>query len=159
MTHIDPDYDDNDLDDDTDDGAGLVGKLRKQLKDANKRAKAAEDNAAQYSGAARRVAFLDAGIPDTAQTKFFREHYAGELTGEAIKASALENGFLTAEDHTQELDDMAHQSEGMADGPPPLALGDQTEMLQAMDEAVANAPRGQESRVIAEVVKRYQPSS
>ena len=158
MTSLDPDYtDDLDTDDDLDDDGNLPGKLRKQLREANKRAKAAEERAEANAAAARRVAFLDAGIPDTPQTKFFREHYSGELTGEAIKASALDNGFLTAEDHSSEIDALDQASQDMGGGfPPDAMLGDAAEMQQAMDEAVASAPRGQESRAIAAVVDRYR---
>jgi hypothetical protein len=156
VTQIDSDYTD-DLEGD-EDGSGLIANLRKQLKDANKRAKAAEDAAGANSAATRRVAFLDAGIPDTPQTKFFREHYAGDLEPAAVKAAALEHGFIQAEDHTDEVRDIAGMSEDVNGGQAVAALGNVDEFRTEVDAAVAKAPRGKENQAIADVYQRYNRS-
>lgn len=152
MTQTDPDYTDDDLDEDP---SVLVRNLRKQLKESNKRAAAAEERAEQNSSATRRVAFLDAGIPDTPTTQFFREHYSGELDPETIKAQAMQHGFITPEDHTAEVESIGTMSEAVQGGDRPPALGDLDEFKREMDEAVRNAPRGTETKVIDEVYKRW----
>lgn len=162
MTQFDTtdDYDPDTTDDTTDDdGSGLVGKLRRELKAANKRAKNAEDEAGQNKDAARRIAFLDAQIPDTPQTKFFREHYTGELSADAIRADATANGFLAAEDHTAEVAELDGQSASMAGGTQPDAPGDMSQFETDVEEAVRSAPRGQEAKAVDEVYKRYQRSA
>lgn len=157
MTQTDPNYTDEDLDLDGND-SNLVRDLRNQLKAANKRASELEKQAEQNGAAARRVAFLDAGIPDTPATRFYRDHYAGDLDPEAIKADALANGFLTETDHADEIGAIASQSEGMAGGEGPAALGDHDEIMREIDEAVAKAPRGKENQAIAEVMSRHKQS-
>lgn len=156
MTQFDTDYDTNDSDVDLDDdGNGLVGNLRKQLKEANKAKKAAEERAAENSAAARRVAFLDAGIPDTPQTKFFREHYDGPFDPETIRSQAISNGFMEAEDHSGEVADLDLQSQSVAGGEVPGRPGNLDEFTEALDEALRNAPRGTESKVTQEVYERF----
>lgn len=156
MTQFDPDYDDTDPDADlNDDGPGLVGNLRKQLKEANKAKKAAEERAGLNEAAARRVAFLDAKIPETAQTKFFREHYDGELDPETIRMKAIENGFMEAEDHSGEVADLDLQSQSVAGGDLPNRPGSMDQFEADLEEALRNAPRGTESKVTQEVYQRY----
>jgi hypothetical protein len=154
MTQTDTDYTD-DLDDD--DGSGLVGDLRKQLRAANKRLKDMEAQANQNQAAARRVAFIDAGIDlSTPAMRFYSEHYAGDLDPEAIKADALANGFLTETDHSNEISEVAGQSEAVAGGEGPPAFGDMEEFSREIDEAVRKAPRGKEAQAIDEVYQRFK---
>lgn len=155
MTQPDLDYD-NDLDDSEDEGTGLVGDLRKQLKAAKKAQRAAEETAAGNSAAARRVAFLDAQVPDTPQTKFFREHYSGELDPETIRAQAIANGFMEAEDHTDEVAGLDLQSSTVSGGELPTRPGSMEAYEAELDEALRNAPRGQESKVVQQVYEKYQ---
>lgn len=154
MTQIDPEYTDDDLDEDP---STLVRNLRKQLKESNKRAAAAEERAEQNGSASRRVAFLDAGIPDTPQTQFFREHYSGELDPETIKAQAMTHGFITPEDHSDEVNAIQGMSEGVQGGDRPSVPGtDMSEFDADVAAAVAKAPRGGEAKAIDEVYQRYQ---
>lgn len=154
MTQTDPNYTDDELAEI--EATPWAKKLRKQVSDAERRAREAEERSTENVAAVKRVAFLDAGIPDTPASRFYREHYAGDLTSDAIKADAITNGFLATEDHTEEIGAIAGQSEGVAGGEGPAALGDQAEMLREMDEAASKAPRGKEAQAIAEVVARYQ---
>jgi hypothetical protein len=86
----------DDFDDDLDDGenpdeSSVIRNLRKQVRenaDAAKRADAAE----------RKLAFIEAGVPATKATEYFIRGYDGELTPEAIKAAAVEAGFVQAEE-------------------------------------------------------------
>jgi hypothetical protein len=146
------DTDDEEIEDE---GTGLVADLRKQLRDAKREAKALSEQVGQNQGAARRIAFLDAGIPDTPQTKFFREHYDGDLDPETIKSMATEHGFLTDVDRSAEIGDIASQSEAAAGAQGPNVMGGQEEYEAELDKAVKAAPRGGESAAIAEVVARY----
>lgn len=153
MTQTDPDYTDEDNGDD--EGDGLVGDLRRQLRAAKKEAKDARGQAQANESAARRVAFLDAGIPDTGPNKFFRDKYDGELTPEAIKSAASEYGFLADEDHSDELGEVAQQSQAAQGAEGPTLLGSQEQYEADIDTAVKNAPRGGESKAIADVVAKY----
>lgn len=65
--------------------------LRKALKSAEQRASELEGRA---TAAERKLAFLGAGIPDTPRNQYFINGYQGELDPEAIKAKAIEDGFL-----------------------------------------------------------------
>lgn len=131
---------------------------RKQMKAINDELAEAKAAAATNQDAARRVAFQDANIPDTPQTKFFRQHYDGEWTPDAIKAAATEFGFVapvTTDPATESAVAGAQAfSEAAAGGFTP-APGNQAEIEREMDEAVSHAPHGQEAKAIAEVWKRY----
>jgi hypothetical protein len=151
-------FDDNEENDEVDDGSNLVRDLRRQLRDAKNEAKGYAEMATANAEAAKRIAFLDAEIPDTAQTRFFREKYDGEMTSEAIRSSAQQYGFVVDEDHSQELGDLVRQSEASSGAEGPTVLGSQEEMNAEMDKAARDAPRGQESKAIAEVVARYTRS-
>ncbi len=85
------------LDDDEPDESGNSA-LRKKLREAERKAKDSEDRALANEAAARRVAFLDAGIPKNPQTDYFQQTYSGDLTAEAIKTAAQAHGFLAAQE-------------------------------------------------------------
>lgn len=155
MTQFDTD---DDQYDDSDDEGGLVGDLRKQLRAAKKETKELRSAVESNSAAARRVAFLDANIPDTPQSRFFRDNYQGDLSADAIRTQATEYGFITDADHTADLAEVAAQSDAALGADGPAALGDHDEMLEAMDKAAREAPKGAEAKAIAEVVARYQRS-
>lgn len=151
-------FDTDETEDDEDEGTGLVKDLRKQLRESNKAIKDLQAKAEANSGAAKRVAFIDANIPDNPQTRFFRENYGGELTAEAIRAQASEFGFIADDDHSQELGEIADQSGAALGAEGPATLGSMEEMEAEMDKAARDAPRGRESQAIAQVVAKYQRS-
>lgn len=156
MTQFDPEYDDQiDDDEDIDEGGSLPAKLRKQLKEANKRAKEAEARAEANIAAARRVAFLDANIPDTPQTRYFRDRYDGDLNAEAIRAEALANGFIEADDTSKEIEEIESSTENFSGGAQPTSLGSMDEFRAEVEKAVAKAKPGQENRAIDEVRQRF----
>jgi len=133
--------------------------LRRQLKEANRRARDAEERANSNEAAARRVAFLDAGIPDSPQTRFFMEKYDGALNGEAIKTAAQAHGFMAAQEaETQaEIDKIAEMSQASQGAESPEARGSEEAMEREMREAAETASRtgGDVGEAIAGVQRRY----
>lgn len=84
--------DDFNADDEGDnpDESSVIRNLRKQVResaDAEKRAETAE----------RKLAFIEAGVPNSKAADYFVKGYDGELTTESIKAAAIEAGFLEAD--------------------------------------------------------------
>ena len=49
---------------------------------------------AENEALARKVAFTEAGLPNTPQVEFFKSHYTGDPTPEAVKTAATAAGFL-----------------------------------------------------------------
>lgn len=90
MTQFDTD------DDQTDDGGDQGGnpQLRAELKRIKAELKETQATADANAGAAKRLAFQDAGLPDTPATRFYLDHYSGPLDPDSIKADAATNGFL-----------------------------------------------------------------
>lgn len=95
-------------DPDNDQGDGSVGNstiqaMRKQIKDLEEKAKAADSLTAerdaltaQLAGFQKSAAFDRLNIPPTGSGKLFRDTYQGELTDEAIIAKASEYGVVQA---------------------------------------------------------------
>ena len=70
--------------------------LEKQLAEAEKRAQAAEQ-------AARKAAFLEAGLdPSNKMTEYFMKAYDGEATPEAIKQAAMEANLISTPNNSEE---------------------------------------------------------
>jgi hypothetical protein len=153
MTQFDTDSDYDDDPDSTDGGGNAA--LRKKLKDAERRAREAESRAESNSAAARRIAFLDAGIPDTPQSRFFLDKYDGDFDPEVIKAQAIEYGFLTDDDHSDELAAVASQADAAAQAQGPTVTGSQEDYEAEIEAAVRNSERGKEAYAIDQVVQRW----
>jgi hypothetical protein len=138
----------DDSSEDEQDEQSLPAKLRAQLKEANKLLKAERERAEANAGAARRVAFEDAGIPRTKQTSFFMDKYDGELSEEAIKQAAIDNGFL--ETMTPEVESQVAALETQSDvfqgASTPLA----PESSEAMYEEMRKAKDADEINRIAQ---------
>jgi hypothetical protein len=100
MTDTDFDVDDNDLDDnDGTEAATERNPLRAEMRKLAKENKALRATAEANSGAARELAFIKAGIDLAGPgAKSFLKAYDGELTAEAIKAAAVEDGLVAAEE-------------------------------------------------------------
>ena len=70
--------------------------LEKQLAEAEKRAQAAEQ-------AARKSAFLEAGLDlNNKMTEYFMKAYDGEATPEAIKQAAMEANLISTPNNSEE---------------------------------------------------------
>lgn len=73
----------------------LVTLKRSQIKSIERKAKERDDFASQLEQAQRRLAFAEAGIPlGDKRMGFFIKGYDGEMTPDAIREAAIENGFL-----------------------------------------------------------------
>jgi hypothetical protein len=92
------DFDDTDFDDTTeDDGNANIKALRQAARDG-KRAKADADAARSEAEAARReLAFVRLGIdPDSKNGKLLAKAHEGEISVDALRATAVEYGLLDA---------------------------------------------------------------
>lgn len=68
---------------------------RKNIRELERQAKAGKDAAARLATLERELTFRTAGIdPTDARLKYFVKGYDGELSANAIKAAAVEAGFL-----------------------------------------------------------------
>lgn len=146
---------DTELDEDLDE-SGVLNKLRKQLRETSKALKDANERESRNSAAALELAFIKAGVPETPQSKFFREHYNGDPTVEAIRSAAAEYGFYAPDTATttsvNTIDQMSEAAMG-AEGT--VAPGSDDEFLSAVEKAAAEAPRGFTSQAIYDVFQQY----
>lgn len=95
--------DDNDQNDESDDSGNHVTIPRKNIRDLEAKARDGETAKAQLAALQREVAFRDAGInPNDAKLKYFVKGYDGDTSVDAIKAAAIEAGFLAAQGEGQQ---------------------------------------------------------
>ena len=126
----------DDLAEDQDDDSSTVRTLRKQLRKAKAEAKANGELAAAGQAAARKLALMDAGIDITTTVgKLFARSYDGELTPEAIKAAALEDGVI---EETKEVP------------------AEEAQALQRMDQITAGGSQG--TTKAADLLAEMDPS-
>lgn len=117
---------DDDLDVDQEDDSPVIKRLRADRRDLRQQVKDLTERAAAGDSATRRLAFIEAGL-DLADPKvsYFAKAYEGELDSESIKAQAIKDGFLEAEekpDENAEPDDRAALGrvlDASANGQPP----------------------------------------
>lgn len=105
----------DEFDDEESDGqdeATLVRRLRGVIKDSKKQNKQLQDQLELSSTAVKKLAFIEAKLPDEPQVKFFLDHYEGEYTPEAIREAAAHNGFIMVD---KETNDEVGAVEGMMD--------------------------------------------
>jgi hypothetical protein len=156
-----PEEDDDLFDDDDEDlnDPDLVSKLRTKIKNQGKELKTLKPLAETGAESTRRLALLDAKLPDNPQVKFFLEHYKGEMTAEAIRAEAAQFGFIGADEGAKEevdaIGNVATASIGATNGPKP---GSDQEVLDEIN-AVPPGPNAAE-RVQQVLIKhgRFIPS-
>ncbi len=92
MTYVDPELEDDLLEEDEIEDTGLVKNLRKQV---NEKSKAEKEALARAETAERALAFRDSGLDlDNPQHKFFADHYEGDMTADAVRSQASDLGFL-----------------------------------------------------------------
>lgn len=99
----------------------LVRVRRGQIKDVASKAKAHDEAMAEATAAKRELAFMRAGIDLAAKdekTRFFADHYDGELTAEAIKAKAEAFGVMEAQPapNSAEGEAAANEAAGLTPG-------------------------------------------
>ena len=111
------DYDDND---DFQGGDNLVKQLRRQLKDAQKQAKEADDLRNRIAEMERREAIRGAGLSlNPRQEKALLASHDGEINADSLKATAAELGFIAAasqEPDTPADEQAAHQRMSLVGG-------------------------------------------
>ncbi len=147
---------DMELEDEEAEESGPRG-LRNKLKDAERRAREAEERANTNEAAARRVAFLDAGIPDNPQTRYFQSTYSGDLNGEAIKSAAQAHGFMAAQEaetnaEIDQIDSMSQTSQGAES--PEQAASDEALDRELREAAEAAYKAGEPTGPALEAVLR-----
>ena len=99
---------DEDLDIDDPDDTPVITKLRTQLRALKSQVQELGEKASAGETAIRKLAFSEAGVDLTdPKTKYFVEGYKGDLTAEAIKAEAVEAGFLTPVENPEPANDGA----------------------------------------------------
>lgn len=110
----DTDLEDPELEDHPD-----IVRQRLRIKELEKENKDKADALARAEAAERKLAFAEAGIsPTDPKMNYFVKGYEGELTADAIKAAAVEAGFL--------------------DPPEPAVPDEQVQATRRMAEASAN---------------------
>jgi hypothetical protein len=118
----------------------------KQLRARAEKAAELERKVAEFE---RRDAFRDAGIDlSDKRNQYFVKGYDGELSAEAIKAKAIEDGFLTdGEQQQRDSELQAHQRADQATaGEPPVATDYAAEIANAKDQTE-----------IMQIVAKYNP--
>lgn len=147
---------DIDIDEGNEDDGGnpLVGTLRKELRQSSKRARELEADAEAGREARKELAFIKAGLPETGPAKFFREHYSGDLDVTAIQTAAREAGFMDDSTDTgaAAIESQSQAAQGATGN---VTMGSDEEFNSEMQKAALNAPRGETSKAIAEVFRRY----
>jgi hypothetical protein len=143
------DLDLDDLDDnDQLDIESRLNNLHKQIRLEKKQNKDLKSQLADGESAKRKLALMDAKLPDTPQVRYFLDHYDGDFTPEEIRSKAAEFGFIEPDRQTQ---DEVNQVEAMmqaSSGATFTAPGTDAAM---MDEI--NAATG--SQQIAAIMRKY----
>lgn len=99
-----------------------------------------------------KVAFADAALPDTPQVKFFKQHYAGDLTADAIRQAATDAGFIQTgptQEHTNTMNLIEETVTGAA---PPINPGTEDALLAELRAVTTN---DNSVAQINEIMKKY----
>lgn len=151
-----PDEFDDD-DDELGEGETTESRLRKTIKDAKKRERALQQQVEANSVAVKKLAFIEAKLPDEPQMKFFLDHYEGEYTGEAIRQAAAENGFLVLDQESQEEINSVEQMMNANTGSTPTAAPGSDAALMERINAVKPGPNASKQiRDIMASAGRYE---
>lgn len=111
-------YTDDDLIQEADDGEGDSGDIKSLRRAANSKKKLEQELAEMR----RELAFAKAGIdPNDPKMRYFVKGYDGEMNADAVRAAALEGGFLASQQPQE----------------PPSDGGAQARVMQASAGAVA----------------------
>lgn len=155
MTYADPNDLDTDLDleDDEETDTPQIRKIRQSNRQLKKEMRDLRQAADAGKEATRRLALLDAKLPETPQVKFFLDHYDGDLTAEAIRSAAASYGFIEPDAavnaEVKGIDQMSQAAAGAQAAPSP----DEDAQLQAELAAIPRGPNGP-ARVEA-VMRKY----
>lgn len=157
VDEFNPDEFDADDDDDEQDEATLVRRLRGVIKEQKKREKTLQQQAEANSAATKKLAFIEAKLPDEPQMKFFLDHYDGEYNAEAIRAAAAENGFLVLDQETQdEVGSVQQMMNANNGGTRTAAPGSDTELMERINAVKPGPNASKQIRDIMASAGRYE---
>lgn len=150
MSQIEP-YDTDPDDEQQHDEA--PAKLRRRLDILGSEKKALEaELAAVKTKQARDEAFAQAALPDSKMSLFFRQHYDGDPSAEAIRQAALENGIIgeTEPGIQAQVDAIGAQSQAFAGADGTINLNTNAAMDAEIDAAAQIS-----SAAVANVLRKY----
>lgn len=155
---VDDDFTLDELDDDDNDTeVSTESRLRKAIKDAKKRERALQEQVEANSTAVKKLAFIEAKLPDEPQIKYFLDHYDGDFTAEAIRTAAAENGFLVLDQESQEevgtVQQMMIANQG---GTPTAAPGSDTALMERINAVKPGPNASKQIRDIMQAAGRYE---
>lgn len=149
--------DDLDEDDDQLDEAALVRKLRSVIKDQKKQNRTLQEQAEANSVATKKLAFIEAKLPDEPQMKFFLDHYDGEYSAEAIRQAAADNGFIVLNQETQEEVGSVEQMMNANNGSSPTAApGSDAALMERINNVKPGPNASRQIRDIMAAAGRYE---
>jgi hypothetical protein len=116
--------------------------VRSQLRQREKENRDLKAELAQANSDRLELAFLKAGIPDTPMASFFRDHYDGDTSPDAIRTAAADLGILasTSQETSDQIDAMEQMSQDAGGSQPPLPQDQAEEMDKAL-KAIRPGPR------------------
>lgn len=128
--------------DDIDSGTGEAGDIKSLRRAANGKKKLEQE----LANAKRELAFIKAGInPDDPKMRYFVKGYEGDLTSEAVRAAALEAGFLASQGQSDQAQAVQSAQERVMTAAAGAVIEDSSEaaaiarMEQAMQEGGVDA--------------------
>lgn len=154
--------DDNDLDDfeddnDEQDEAALVRRLRGVIKEQKKRERTLVEQAEVNSAASKKLAFIEAKLPDEPQMKFFLDHYDGEYSAEAIRQAAADNGFIVLDQQTQDEVGAVQQMMNASNGSTATAApGSDAALMDRINQVTPGPNASKQIRDIMASAGRYE---
>jgi hypothetical protein len=150
--------DDVDLDDnDEQDEATLVKRLRGVIREQKKREKQMQADIDANAAATKKLAFIEAKLPDEPQVKFFLDHYEGDYTPEAIREAAATNGFIVLNRETEdEVGQLGNMSDASSGSTPASSPGSDKELMEKINAVKPGQNASKQIRDIMASAGRYQ---
>lgn len=151
------DLDDFDINDDEQDEATLVRKLRSVIKDQKKRERDLQQKVEASTESIRKLAFIEAKLPDEPQVKFFLEHYSGEYTPEAVREAAASHGFIHVDQETvQEVNEVQAMMNANSGSTKLAAPGSDRELIERVNAVPPGPNASRQIRDIMIAAGRYE---
>lgn len=151
MTY-DADLDEPDDDDSVEEGDPTLQDLRKQLRQSRKENKGLQAQLSASSEATKKLAFIEAKLPDDPRVQYFLDHYEGDYTAEAIREQAAKFGFINVDQATDTevaaVEAMMRANQGSSAIPAPGTD-------DAMNEEIMQVSGPNSSFKIKEIMQRY----
>jgi len=109
------------------------------------------------SAATKKLAFIEAKLPDEPQVKFFLEHYNGDFTAEAIRQAAAENGFITVDNTTtNEVNEVEAMMQANRGGSPTASPGSDADLMERINAVQPGPNASKKIRDIMIAAGRYE---